>query len=264
MFIHQVHNSIGEEVYNAFVYRGVHYHTHVHKGFEFVYVLKGTLQASVDETEYHLIEGEGLFITPYRLHSYDSTNCVCFIVVFSGTFIEHFSRAFAKKISSSARVLLDGETKGYILKNLVGKNVDPPASIAVKKPDVFTLKACLYAVAAAFAEQNEFEEKTGKDAVIFRILMYVENNYLADISLKTMAKELGYDYQYLSRIFHRSFGINFKTLVNQYRAERAAHLIASTDSTLSEIALNSGFQSIRTFNRVFKETTGSLPSEIRK
>ena len=169
MFFHQAHNSIGEDVYNAFVYRGANYRTHVHKGFEFVYVLHGVLNATVDDEEYSLSPGEGLFLTPYRLHSYQSDEtCVCFIVVFSGSFIEHFSRSVSQKTSLSSKVLLDGETANYIGKHLIGNEQNPPTSITVKKPDIFTLKACLYAVASAFEKQNEFKEKDGKDGQNYR------------------------------------------------------------------------------------------------
>ena len=46
--------------------------------------------------------------------------------------------------------------------------------------------------------------------------------------------------------------------------ERAKELITETDAPLSVIAMNCGFQSIRSFNRVFAEMTGAVPSDLRK
>ena len=79
-----------------------------------------------------------------------------------------------------------------------------------------------------------------------------------------LADALSYEYHYLSRVFHESLHIRFRTLVNQYRCDRAKMLITSTDTTLSEIAMSCGFGSIRSFNRIFLEMTGVTPSELRK
>jgi AraC-like DNA-binding protein len=58
--------------------------------------------------------------------------------------------------------------------------------------------------------------------------------------------------------------MNLKTLINTYRCEYAENLIESTNLPLSVIAMDSGFQSIRSFNRIFKDTIGKTPSSIRK
>ena len=162
------------------------------------------------------------------------------------------------------------EPDDYIDKNMLfpqsKESVYPSGDevVAIAKPDALTLKACLYAVCAEFYSRTRFLERTRDNTLALDILAYIENNYASDISLKTMADSLGYDFRYISRIFGKTFEINFKTLVNQYRCDRAKSLISSTDDTLSAIAMNSGFQSIRSFNRVFRELTGSSPSDLRK
>ena len=79
-----------------------------------------------------------------------------------------------------------------------------------------------------------------------------------------MASDLGYDYRYLSRVFNETMGVGFKTFVNQYRCDMVKSLISDTTLSLSEIALSSGFQSIRSFNRVFRQITGTSPSDLLK
>lgn len=65
-------------------------------------------------------------------------------------------------------------------------------------------------------------------------------------------------------VYDEVFGISFKTLVNQYRCERASVLISSTHEKMSDIALQCGFQNIRSFNRIFKLLMRRTPIEYKK
>ena len=96
------------------------------------------------------------------------------------------------------------------------------------------------------------------------MISYVEENFAEDITLKRVSEALSYEYHYLSRVLRTSLHMRFCTLVNQYRCERAKELITQTDKPLSEIAMNCGFQSIRSFNRAFLDIVGCTPSSIRK
>lgn len=271
MFFHQAHNSIGGDIYNAFVYRGLNWLTHLHKGFELAIALSGTIEAEAGEKSYALKPGDAMLLTPYQLHSYRSEpDTLAFVAVFSGNYVESFARMTAGREAENPVIALTDETRAYIDKNMLfpqsKESVYPSGDevVAIAKPDALTLKACLYAVCAEFYSRTRFLERTRDNTLALDILAYIENNYASDISLKTMADSLGYDFRYISRIFGKTFEINFKTLVNQYRCDRAKSLISSTDDTLSAIAMNSGFQSIRSFNRVFRELTGSSPSDLRK
>jgi transcriptional regulator GlxA family with amidase domain len=54
--------------------------------------------------------------------------------------------------------------------------------------------------------------------------------------------------------------MHFSRYVNLFRVDAATELLQHTDLPITEIALQSGFQSIRNFNRVFLEITGKTPS----
>lgn len=60
---------------------------------------------------------------------------------------------------------------------------------------------------------------------------------------------------------------NFNLFINQYRVNYAKVLLASKQAkewSILSIALESGFSSLATFNRVFKSIVGSIPNEYRK
>ena len=62
-----------------------------------------------------------------------------------------------------------------------------------------------------------------------------------------------------------TMNINFKTLVNHYRFEYARQqLLNNPEKSISEIAFESGFQSIRSFNRIYREISGSTPNQSQR
>lgn len=268
MFFHQSHNSIGDDVYNTFIYENINWTPHMHKGFELTYVIEGEAEAENNGKKYTLKQGEAMIVLPYSLHSYCSPkHSKTLVVVFSGNYVSAFSRLFSNSDAENCSTAIHKETAEYAIKILTEnpvRNDEKQKWTFFAKPEQIRLKAALYALCSEFVLTVKLTERKKSDAPIFDILSYIEHNYLSDISLYTMAGALGYDFRYLSRLFSRVIGVNFKTLVNQYRCDKAKSMIYETDATISEIALASGFQSIRTFNRVFKELNGLNPSELRK
>lgn len=84
------------------------------------------------------------------------------------------------------------------------------------------------------------------------------------LSVRDVAARLGTNESYVSRATNRELGGSFNQIVNAARIEHAkARLKDSSDSILS-IALESGFNSKATFNRVFREVSGQTPSQFRR
>jgi len=69
--------------------------------------------------------------------------------------------------------------------------------------------------------------------------------------------------EHFSRIFKNVTGQNYSKWLNMIRLEKAISLFPESGMSLTEIAMLSGFQSIPTFNRVFRETKGISPGEYR-
>ena len=79
-----------------------------------------------------------------------------------------------------------------------------------------------------------------------------------------MAGDLGVSKYVLSRIFSRTFHRNFNQYLNEARLSYAATRLENTKDTILEVCLDSGFESQRTFNRVFKERYKITPREYRR
>lgn len=97
-----------------------------------------------------------------------------------------------------------------------------------------------------------------------KLLSYMEKNYAEDISLAEASEMMGFSESHFSKTFKKMTGINFVTYMNMLRVEHAAEMLKNTSYKVTDIALTCGFDNVRTFNRVFKDVTGSTPSAFAK
>jgi AraC-like DNA-binding protein len=85
-----------------------------------------------------------------------------------------------------------------------------------------------------------------------------------ELTLPELAARVGTNTSVLSRVINTGFGQNFNDYINEYRireAERKLRDPRYRNYTLLAIALESGFNSKSTFNRVFKKLRGTTPRE---
>lgn len=83
-------------------------------------------------------------------------------------------------------------------------------------------------------------------------------------SRATLADQLGIGEHILSRIINLEFKKSFSDLANDYRIREAKERLAKEAGAITTIAFDVGFNSIASFNRVFKANTGMSPSEYRE
>ena len=118
---------------------------------------------------------------------------------------------------------------------------------------------------------KEKASQTGRSSALFakteqRILE--DKLFLnADLSRNELAKILNTNTVYLCDEIKRYTGLTFGEYINGLRLEHARELlreVSEVETSIMIIAVSSGFKSMRTFNRIFKERFGITPSEIRK
>lgn len=166
-----------------------------------------------------------------------------------------FSKEIVGKVGDGLVFRLKKPVETYVKAQLIYNN----------SPTEYTLKSCLYAICEAYLSAVPLIEKdTEKVEIIVRIADYVFEKHTTRISLKDIATEFGYDYNYMSRQFKNIFNMSFTNFVNLYRLETAIALLKNTNDSILEIALSSGFQSVRNFNDFFAKSLNTTPSKYRK
>ncbi len=256
MIYHQPHNSMSNYAYNAYFYKSAIYAPHFHKNFEVIYVIEGAVDCVINDTPYTLTQGQFGMCLAYDIHSYTpQKNTHYWVAVFSGDHVHAFEKQIKNKKGNGFRFFCRSETLNFLTAYLIND----------KTPPLYMLKSCLYALCEEYLQSVEVVEQDNKKSLIMRTIVdFVSENSANKISLSDMAERLGYDYHYISRYFHKIFNMSFCDFINIYRLENAATLLIETDKKIAEIALESGFQSVRSFNDRFKNTFGQTPSQYRK
>jgi AraC family transcriptional regulator len=100
---------------------------------------------------------------------------------------------------------------------------------------------------------------------IRKVLVFIQDNLSADISLNKMAEMANFSPFHFQKLFKQYVGESPKQYVLRLRLERIAHLLKMySDKSVFELSLQSGFASASTFGRAFKNYYGISPEEFRK
>lgn len=247
MLWHQVGNSQGNYTYDARFYKETNYRPHFHKNYELLYAVAGSCQATVATRQLTIDQGHFLLIPPYAIHSFTmDSSCKLWVSVFSADFVggQNSSTIYAPFICRE-------DIHRFLENNLIFTGT----------PDRLLLQACLHLVlhqcsTAPVLGTLDFDR-------IVQITQVVSDNLDKNITMTQAADLLGFEYHYFSRLFHSLFSMNFRQFVNLYRIEKACHILRASQADIGSIALECGFQTLRSFNRSFRELTGQTPSQYR-
>ena len=241
--MHLTYENTNEEII-AVKRKPRHQPPHLHNAMEIVCVTKGTLELGVGQELYHMETGDIGVVFPDVIHHYQ---------VFSSEVNE------AVFINAPQYPVV----KSDVIPDEVYRAVESIIDTGLN--DIWVVQAYLQIILARCIPVMKLVEKSkiGSDDIIYRTVSYISANFNKSISLDGMAHDLGVSKFSLSRLFSKTFHSSFNQYVNEARLGYACQRIETTDDTLTEISMDSGFGSLRTFNRVFKEKYRLTPSEYR-
>ncbi|MBS0632481.1 MAG: AraC family transcriptional regulator [Verrucomicrobia bacterium] len=102
------------------------------------------------------------------------------------------------------------------------------------------------------------------DHVIREAKLMLDQHLEQEVDLELMAKKLNVGYHWLRRAFKQETGQSLHQYRLQNRLNRAKLLLKSSDATVEQIALQTGFTDPYYFSSIFKQKTGSTPSGWRR
>lgn len=237
-----------------------HFPPHLHSGMELVYVTRGTLVLGVGCELYPMEKGDFAIVFPNLIHHYQ-------------VFGEGKKEAFYLIPKMSLTGCFMEDLRKYCPKNPVIKkeNVHPDILQAIVKlykeetRSQILEQAYIQIILARSMACFELvlRENYESDDVIYQTVSYIAKNFKEEITLDSMAKDLGVSKYVLSRVFSSTFHTNFNQYLNEHRLNYVISLLEYTDMPITDICLEAGFQSQRTFNRVFQEKFRKTPREYK-
>lgn len=226
---------------------------HLHSDFEFIMVTEGEMEVVVDGKEYVLSQEQALLVFPNQLHELKTKEHSChFLCIFSHNVVKAYSKIISGKVPSDNRFCPEFS------------DVEKLASLTYKD-SIIKAKACLYSICSQFDENATYIQRNiADDDLILKIFRFVEENFGTDCSLDALSKFTSYHYVYLSKFFKKCTGISFTEYVNRFRVSEACTLLQNNSQTILKTAFDCGFDSLRSFNRNFKNIMGITPSAYQE
>ena len=220
---------------------------HMHNCFEFVVCLSGNTHITIDEKNYELKPHEAVLIFPHQLHSFALSESRNVIYIFSHKIVS----AYFNSVST-----LKPKNNKFVPNTALITSLN---NYKCNSQRLFE-KGILYLLCNEFDSFAEHEENINK-SLLDKIFLFINENFTENCSLTAIAKHIGYNASYISRYFKSCVGISLCDYVNIVRLGNVCYLFENSNDTILNYALNSGFDSLRTFNRNFKKFYGVSPKE---
>lgn len=109
--------------------------------------------------------------------------------------------------------------------------------------------------------------KTGSGASVSkaeRMSRYIAEHFHEPLRVEQIAKSVHIHPTYAMHLFRETFGVSIIDYLTQHRIAHAQQLLATTDSSVTEVALESGFNSVSRFYAAFNDVCGKSPRAYRE
>ncbi|WP_052339728.1 AraC family transcriptional regulator [Gorillibacterium massiliense] len=245
--------------------------SHWHEEIEIVYILEGQMCIAINDDAYALKSRDILLISSCAVHRLypNPAGCGKIILqigksVFGGYSDSVFGRRFTSPLLTTEDEL-HGKLESIISAILHEWGEGGEGFELVIKARIHDLGAAIIRTVPMEAySQQERTRQLEQLERLRNVMAYIERDYASDITLQQAADLAGFSPTYFSRFFKEATGAGFVDYVNEFRANIAMSLLQSSHGeSVTDIAFQAGFNSIETFNRIFKKVSGLTPSQFR-
>lgn len=250
---------------------------HWHEEIEVLYMESGTLYLTINDTAYTGKAGDIFLVNPREIHGMTAhdPDTLYHAFVFPLRFVSFQSRntgsnSFLLPLSEG-KLLLHNRLSDAGHKKEAAEIIRQLLTLETQKPTGYQLGIqifCARLLYSLYTWENYSLQKLSpfheEMAVKREILTFLQNNYAEKISLHELADTFHMSEKYFSRYFKKNFQMTLTDYVNNLRLENAAKLLADTTLSVTEVALQSGFNNVSYFIRSFKTAYGCPPLQYRK
>ncbi len=249
--------------------------THWHDAQETIVPLEEGYTVTVQDKVYHLLPGDILIIPPGILHSISAPSCGArFIFLYELDIFCQLTDFFRTQALLSKPVLINEDTCPEIYEKEISLIMEAAGYYWGGGPSrQLRIYACLmnfYACYTEFCSERALLAGPSKNPSprdysqrLARLLSYLQQNYMENISLEDAAQKAGLSKFYFSRIFKEYTGQTFYDYLSFLRISHAESLLKDTSTPIAHIALACGYSNLSSFNRSFRRFQKCTPSQYR-
>lgn len=249
---------------------------HFHKSIELVYVMEGKILASLNGRNYEAGRGQLLIVPGYTIHSFRMMECTrAWLCTIPQDVIASYKQVLSSNTFSSLVVdLYDNEPKQNVCGigpdaggNCLLESFNRIRELSDRKDDLAVsvlMTGYSYLILGELIRRAGIEPLTSPRISEFsqEVLGYLEEHYLDCYDLEEISKHFGYSKSRFSHLFNEIFGCRLVEYMNGLRCAHALSLLLAGRKNITEIALESGFETTRTFYRAFRKFYGAAPGDF--
>ena len=250
------------------------YSEHHHDATEIIYVQENLYPVRIGKQQYMLNAGDILYIPPHMPHTLEGGPGVRFIMLLDLSPFLVFSD-FKINTSFTLNPQYLNETHGKQYYTLIRETYEKIIDIYFKADVMWEIHifSCLFDMFIQAAQMRlsaspNFDPSCGNSSLVNHekfssLLNYIDKNYCEDLNLEMAADYVGFSKYHFLRMFKEYTGLTFHEYVLRRRIQVSQSLL-TTQKSITDIAFESGFNSINSFSRSFRQYTGMSPTEYRE
>lgn len=254
---------IGSFPYIKFTNRNLSCIAHYHEELELVYAQAGNLLSFSENKKFTVNEGSFCIFMPGEIHGFvpvrESNGYVIKINI--NSYVENIN---FEKIRLKDNIISPDHSIYNNLKEIIETIRN---EYEEKTPGYeFAIRACKNSIISHIMRNMEFEiiDKDKNIRLLNKVNKYLEINFFKKITLEEIANECHFSKFYFSHEFKKISNTTFIQYLNDFRLEKAIILLNSSKLSMTDIALQCGFGSLRSFNRSFMKKYNISPLMYRK
>lgn len=229
---------------------------HYHSTYELYYLESGEREYFVEDKFFRVKTGSFILISPYKLHRTGGNYGKRILVGFSENFLK---KTFSENAIETITQVFD--------KILVTPTVEEHAILmselrVLEESRDETLSSVT--LSSILLKLRECKSEITFDDRISKVIEYINKNYATITSIDDIANNFYISKYHLCRMFKSAMKMTVVDYLSNIKIKNASELLKTTQKSITEIALISGFNSSAYFTIVFKKATGKSPSEYRR
>lgn len=234
---------------------------HFHSSIELLYVESGEITAILEGQAYCVKEGQMLLCSSYSMHAYrteEGKSNQVIIAIIPLSCVPSLQKTLNTKAFSNVVYDANNDRELTALMPLL------PEKWRQYGNEI--RKGFSYAVLGLLIERAGLKEQPSnqQSGLMRDVLIYLQNNYQQPLRMENLARHFGYSKSRFSRLFHDHLGCSMIEYLAVLRCRQAAQLLMESDMTMLDIAMNVGFECLRTFYRAFKNCYDMTPTQYVK
>jgi AraC-like DNA-binding protein len=254
------------------------YESHRHDFLEFSYVIEGQGTETINGVAHAMKPGTFTFVLPYQIHEIFTEssaplrlfNCMFGMNILFDTNTDMGLREILLEsgdhFPSFVQFDLEQDEEMQVLLHtmMLEYNHDGLWKKALLRAKLVEILVRFDRLRRDVHQTSSVLKGTSVQSKIWKVVNYIHHHYQDDdITLNGIADHFHFSASHLSECFKKSVGNNFVNFLHELRIRHACGLLSSTEMNISDIAMEVGYGSYKTFSRVFRNKKGMTPQSYR-